>query len=70
MKFHVLKYWSENKERIVTYEIREVSSTLLVEDVFEPELQRGLANKSETSNVLTSLIAYIILYTPTVIIIV
>ena len=68
MKFHVLKYWSENKERIVTYEIREVSSTLLVEDVFEPELQRGLANKSETSNVLTSRIAHIILFTPIVII--
>ena len=50
------------------YATREVSSTLLVEDVFEPELQRGLANKSESSNVLSSRIAYIILFTPIVII--
>ena len=49
---------------------REVSSTLLIEDVFEPELQRGLANKSETSNVLSSRIAYIILFTPIIIIII
>ena len=51
------------------YTTREVSSTLLVEDVFEPELQRGLANKSETSNVLTFRIACIILFTPIVIIV-
>ena len=36
--------------------------------MFEPELKRGLANKSETSNVLTSRIACIILFAPAVIV--